>query len=131
MQQENNDYVPLVNGTPFSVLMDHAVAIKTLKSAPQREKYDQYPTFLQKSIFNKDNAIIATQKKSFDIRMEDANNLKEDGNQAFRELRFDDALLKYEMAISSFRFLLNHNENIRTEVGSRTRERVISNWVST
>ena len=50
--------------------------------------------------------------------MEDANNLKVDGNQAFRELRFDDALPKYVMAILSFRFLLNHNENIRTEVGS-------------
>ena len=63
--------------------------------------------------------------------MEDANNLKVDGNQAFRELRFDDALPKYEMAILSFRFLLNHNENIRTEVGSRTGEIIISNWAST
>ena len=63
--------------------------------------------------------------------MADANNLKVDGNQSFRGSRFDCALPKYEMLILSFRFLLNYNDNIRTEVGSRTREMTIYNWAST
>ena len=48
-----------VNGTPFNVLMQQAVKMKTAQSAPDRNKFDKWPRFYQNSVFAKEDVIAA------------------------------------------------------------------------
>ena len=52
---------------------------------------------------------------SFTERFDAAMAWKEDGNAAYREGRFDDALEKYKMSLSVFRYVENTNPNIKNE----------------
>ena len=104
-----------VDGTPFSVLMSQAIKIKSAQDAPTRSDYDKYPTFYKNSIFPRDEVINARQKPFVD-RMADALKFKREGNQAFDEKRYFDAITKYEMALSVFKYLENVNQNWKTEV---------------
>lgn len=104
-----------VNGTPFSVLMSQAIKMKSAQEAPTRSKYDTYPTFYKNSIFPYEEVINA-RKKTFGGRMNDALELKEAGNKAFEEKRYLDAIHRYEMTLSVFKYLNNTNDNWKTEV---------------
>ena len=104
-----------VDGTPFSVLMSQAIKMKTAQEAPSRSKYDAYPTFYKNSIFPHEE-VIKARAKSFYSRMDDAIEFKNQGNEAFVEKRYLDAITKYEIALSVFHYLENVNPNWKTEV---------------
>ncbi|KAL7528785.1 hypothetical protein ACHAWF_002713 [Thalassiosira exigua] len=89
-----------VDGTPFSVVMDRAVKLKTEQTKHLRKKYDEFPSFYANSIFPRDGVVDA-RKRQFDDRLAAATRMKEDGNAAYREGRLDDALSKYESALSN------------------------------
>jgi hypothetical protein len=104
-----------VDGTPFSVLMDRAVKLKNLQSKHDRIKYDARPSFYQNTIFPNDDVASARQLGKFDERLAAANHFKEEGNSSFRDGRLHDALIKYEMAASVFRFLENNNPEWKSQ----------------
>ena len=98
----------VIDGTPFSVLMDRAVKIKSSHAAAARKKYDALPSFLQSSLISSDEVAFA-RNLEFDDRIETAMTWKEDGNAAYREGRFDDALEIYKTSLHVFRYLLQTN----------------------
>jgi len=104
-----------IDGTPFSVLMERAAKIKSSQLAPARQKYDALPSFVQSSIFPSDEVTNARNLDSFTERFDAAMAWKEDGNAAYREGRFDDALEKYKMSLAVFRYVDNTNPNIKNE----------------
>jgi tetratricopeptide (TPR) repeat protein len=104
-----------VDGTPFSVLMDRAVKLKTLQSKHERIKYDAHPSFYGNTIFPNDEVAIARRLGQFDEKLAVANAMKEEGNSAYRDGRFRDALARYEMAASVFRYLENANPEWKTQ----------------
>ncbi len=104
-----------IDGTPFSVLMSQAVKLKTAQDAQSRSTYDSYPTFFRNSIFPREEVILA-RNKAFKDRMDDAIQLKNDGNIAVEEKCYDEAITKYEIAASLFRYLKNCNPDWKAEV---------------
>ena len=104
-----------LNGVPFSVLISQAAKLKTAQAAPSRSKYDTYPSFYQHSIYPRERVTLA-RCKQFRERMVDAIKMKNEGNEAFKCSRYDDAITQHEMAISVFRFLENVNPDWKTEV---------------
>ena len=105
-----------VEGIPFSVLMDRAVKLKQLQTKNESIKFNSYPSFLQNTIFPTNDDVIAARKQyTFSKRLETANQMKQEGNTNFREGRLDDALNKYEMALSVFRYLENTNPQWKSE----------------
>ena len=104
-----------VDGTPLSVLMDRAVKLKNLQSKHDRLKYDAHPSFYSNTIFPNDDVASARRLGQFDERFAAANHFKEEGNSSFRNGRFHDALMKYEMAASVFTFLENNNPEWKSQ----------------
>ena len=104
-----------IDGTPFSVLLDRAVKIKSSQSAALSSKYNALPTFVQCSIFPSDEVINARNLVIFSERLNTAMTWKEEGNASYRDGQFDDALEKYKMALSLFRHVENSNPNIKNE----------------
>ena len=105
-----------VEGIPFSVLMDRAVKLKQLQTKNESIKFNSYPSFLQNTIFPTNDDVMAARKQcTFSKRLETANQMKQEGNTNFREGRLDDALNKYEMALSVFRYLENTNPQWKSE----------------
>ena len=103
-----------INGTSFSVLMDQAIKIKTATLASSRKYYDSLPSFLQSSIFVTDDVINARNNDDFNERIQAAMTFKDDGNAAYREGRFDDAMRQYHMALHIFRYLENTNPDVHS-----------------
>ena len=58
--------------------------------------------------------INARNKNDFDERIKAAIAFKDDGNTAYREGRFDDAMRQYQMALHVFRFLENNNPDVHS-----------------
>ena len=90
-----------IDGTPFSVLMDRAMKLKTLQSKHERVKFDAYPSFYANTVFpsNNDDVIGARQLTRFNERLAIATRIKDEGNIAFRDGRMSDARTQYETAI--------------------------------
>lgn len=105
-----------VDGTPFSVIMNQAVKLKTAQMAPLRAEYDEYPTFYRNSIFPKDDAIVgARTASSFRKRLEEARRLKKLGNEEYGRGCFGASYAKYEDAVGVFKYLENKNPSWKTE----------------
>lgn len=104
-----------IDGTPFSVLLDRAVKIKSFQSSQLARKYNALPSFIQSSIFASDEVINARNADSFTERFDAAMTWKEDGNAAYREGRFDEAFENFKMSIALFRFVENTNPNVKKE----------------
>ena len=104
-----------IDVTPFSVLLDRAVKIKSSQSAHLAQKYNALPNFVQSSLFPSDEVINARNLCSFTEQFDAAMAWKEDGNAAYREGRFDVALEKYKMSLTLFRYVENSNPNIKNE----------------
>ena len=104
-----------IDGTPFSVLMDRAVKLKSSQTAHQSEKYNSFPSFYSGTIWPNEEATKARKLNAFLERLAAANLMKEEGNSAFRDGRLSDAMKKYEMALSVFRFLENTNPRWKSE----------------
>ena len=104
-----------IDGTPFSVLMDRAVTLKQQQTKHQRERYDLSPSFLSNSIFPNEDTMKARGLDSFNDRLGAAIRIKDEGNSAFRDGGLGDALSKYEMALSVFRYIENTNPKWKSE----------------
>ena len=105
-----------VEGIPFSVLMDRAVKLKQLQTKNESLKFNSYPSFYANTIFPANDDVMAARKQcTFSKRLETANQMKQEGNTNFRDGRLDDALNKYEMALSVFRYLENTNPQWKSE----------------
>lgn len=104
-----------VDGTPFSVLVNQAVKLKNARSAPLRSKFDRHPQFYQNSIFPREEVTQARRCKAFVDRMKEAEAIKQNGNEAFRNQIFSTAALHYEMAVAVWIYLENTNPNWRSE----------------
>mmetsp|Transcript_39421 Transcript_39421/g.80858 ORF Transcript_39421/g.80858 Transcript_39421/m.80858 type:complete len:395 (+) Transcript_39421:1641-2825(+) len=96
-------------GTPFSVLMNQAFRLKNAQLASSRSTFDSYPTFYQNSLFPQPEIVALRSSSSFEERLEGASKIKEEGNAAYYNNEYGDAVQKYEMAISVFRYLQNTN----------------------
>lgn len=105
-----------VNGTPFSVLMDRAVKLKSLQMSQERKNYDQMPSFYQHSIFNQYDDVKAVRNLDFVDRIAAARQMKKDGNNAFKKGLWDEAMMHYEKALSVFRYLENTNPEWKNQV---------------
>jgi hypothetical protein len=105
-----------VEGTPFSVLMERAVKLKSLRMGEERKKYDEMPRFYQNSIYPHEDVVSARNLAEFQDRLAAANDMKAAGNTAYREGRWSDALFQYEKALSVFRYLQNTNPSWKNEV---------------
>jgi tetratricopeptide (TPR) repeat protein len=107
-----------IDGTPFSVLINRAVKLKTLQSKHERVLFDSYPPFYANTVFpnsNNDDVDAARQLTRFDERLVIASSLKDEGNVAFHDGRLCDARTKYEMTVSIFRYLVNTNAEWKTQ----------------
>lgn len=96
-----------VDGTPFSILMDRAVKIKCLQSKRDRVKYDAFPAFYANTIYPNDEVTAVRRCSTFKERLDAAYRMKGEGNLSFRNGCFHDAVTKYGMAVSVFRYLDN------------------------
>lgn len=94
-----------VDGTPFSIHMDRAVKIKCMQSKRDRVKYDAFPEFYANTIYPNDDVLAARRLHTFQEQLDAASRMKEAGNEAFRNGCFHDAVTKYGMAVSVFRYL--------------------------
>ena len=101
-----------VGGTPFNVLMQQAVAMKTARHAVDRRRFDSLPRFRQNSMFATDE-MKGFRALGFQDRMAAAVRLKEEGTALFKggAERFVEAGLRYENAVAVFRYFENLNPN--------------------
>lgn len=104
-----------VDGTPFSVLMDRAVKLKSSQTAHLRAKYDAFPPFYADTICPNEEVAKVRALTLFSARLAAANGLKGEGNAAFRDGRLGDAAARYRAALSVFRYLENTNPRWKTE----------------
>jgi len=105
-----------VDGTPFSVLFDRAVKLKQIQTKSERIKYDSYPAFAITIYPNENDEVAAVRLlPTFTQQLEAANDMKQEGNTAFRDGRLEEALTKYESAVAVFRYLENTNDNWKKE----------------
>ena len=91
-----------IDGVPFSIMMDRAVKLKQLQTKDERLQYDSYPSFYANTIFQQHNVLAARSLNTFNEQLNAAEQMKEEGNAAFREGCLQDALNKYEMALSAY-----------------------------
>lgn len=104
-----------MDGTPFSVLMDRAVKLKTSQTAHERAKYDAFPSFYAGTICPNAEVAAVRALTEFSARLAAAHGMKEEGNAAFRGGRPDDARTRYQTALSVFRYLENTNPRWKSE----------------
>lgn len=104
-----------VDGTPFSVLFDRAVKLKQIQTKNERISYDSYPSFLASTIYPNIEVAAVRLLPTFNQRLDAANDMKQEGNTAFRDGHLEEALAKYESAIAVFRYLENTNDNWKKE----------------
>ena len=95
-----------VGGTPFRVLMDQAVKMKTADQAIFRSKFDKWPRFYQNSVFAGD-VVKAAREMEFPEMMEEAKKLKMTGNDAISKGDYMAANHCYEQALSVFKYAVN------------------------
>eukprot|EP00586_Coscinodiscus_wailesii_P001014 CAMPEP_0172481730 /NCGR_PEP_ID=MMETSP1066-20121228/7818_1 /TAXON_ID=671091 /ORGANISM="Coscinodiscus wailesii, Strain CCMP2513" /LENGTH=586 /DNA_ID=CAMNT_0013244297 /DNA_START=95 /DNA_END=1852 /DNA_ORIENTATION=+ len=125
-QRKKNPMNATIDGTPFSVIMNQAVKLKTARMAPLRSRYDKYAKFYQNSIFPHADVIRARNDDddddstnngggAFARRMTAAMRMKEEGNDNFRNGFFDEAYSKYERALVVFKYLENTNPSWKNE----------------
>ena len=98
-----------VDGTPFSVLMNQAVKMKSAQQAPMRENFDSWPRYYQNSIFASDEIKKARSNASFEEKMKFAESLKSGANELLGSGKLLDANHMYEQALSLFIWAENTN----------------------
>ena len=103
--------------SPFNEIMQQAVKLKGAQQAKERPKFDSYPKFYQNSMFATDEISEARQLPMHD-RIAKCRAMKEEGNKLFREKSYFDCTMKYERALSIFKYIENTCEGWKKKVGS-------------
>lgn len=113
-----------VDGTPFSILLDRAMKLKSFQLSSERSKYESYPKFIQNTIFHgwgdgdsaKEIRNIRRETIPMEQKFEVAERLKNQGKQYFENGHFREACSHYEMASGVFCYLKNKNPKWKDEV---------------
>ena len=95
-----------VDGTPFDVLMQQAVKMKTAQTAPDKKKFETWPRFYQNSVFSKED-VVAARLMDFDGRKEVAEKKKENGNDLLKKGKQMDANYQYEQCLAIWKWAEN------------------------
>ena len=95
----------MIDDTPFDVIMQQAMKLKTEQLAVNRRKYDASPLWYQHSLFSIDEVIEARNTLEFTELHDYGVQLKEKGNQEFKEGNILGAMNEYEKALSLFKWL--------------------------
>ena len=99
-----------VDGTPLGVMIERAAKLKMLQSSGERRRFDSYPATLQSTLYDEDIRVEHARKiVIFQDKLAVARAIKDDGNGAFGQQRFDDAIKLYAQALSIFHYLENEN----------------------
>ena len=106
---------PRLDGTPFNVLMQQAVKLKTHMHKIDRVKFDQWPKFYQNSAFVRDEQR-EERKLPFLDRMKVAKEYKKKGDGHFEETKdYLQASLNYEWALGLFKWATPKDKNWRNK----------------
>ncbi|OQS05952.1 hypothetical protein THRCLA_01972 [Thraustotheca clavata] len=96
----------MAKDSPFGNLMAEAVKLKGAQQAQLRPLWDSWPQYFQHSMFMTE-PIVSFREKSFDERIEAANEIKTKGNDFFMEKQYEEAVGQYEMALAIFKYCEN------------------------
>lgn len=122
MSTSNDPMQISIDGTPFSVLMDRAVKLKTAQEAGDKKDFKSRPKFVQDTIFHaygprKDEVVCSrSNNKSMAEKLHFADILRVEGNVHFKNERYNEAYECYSMAAGIFRYLENNNPKWKDEV---------------
>ena len=94
-------------GGGLNDLIQEAVRMKNSANAKLRTDFDASPSYLQHTMFSRDDVTAARALPSARERLEAATAIKENGNALFRAGKHRDAEFEYEHALATFRFLHN------------------------
>ena len=129
-----------IGGTPFNVLMQQAIALKTEHLAVDRRRYDSWPTWLRNSLIVSDVstsplpqwppvlillALLLQETKalrtlrSFSDRLSVADRWKDVGNERYRDEDFDGAIVLYERALGLWEWVETSVADWRRTVSRR------------
>lgn len=112
-----------IDGTPFSVLMDRAVKLKSKQVDDEKKVFNSYPKFVQDTIFDaygdrKEEVINArASDKSIKEKLIQADKFRTEGNECFKNKNYAGAYRCYTIASGVLRFIENKNSNWKNEVG--------------
>ncbi len=103
-----------INGTPFSVLMQQAVKMKTAQTAVDKVKFEKWPRFYQNSVFAKPE-VVAARGADFPDRIEFAIKMKDAGNDFLKQGGYLDANHAYEQALAVFKWAENTDPDFKNK----------------
>ena len=90
--------------TEFGSMMKHAMGIKSAQMEQDRKRFETWPTFLQNSMWERNEETLRLRELPVDERMEGAAALKEQGNEFFRNKQYASAVEHYEAAVGVYRY---------------------------
>ncbi|KAH8074139.1 FK506 binding protein [Aureococcus anophagefferens] len=102
-----------IDGTPFGVLMQQAVKLKTHVHKVDRVKFDRWPKFYQNTAFIKDDQKAERAIEDFDARMAVAQRYKAAADAHLRGGDPMQAGMHYEWAAGLFRWATTLDDNWR------------------
>ena len=91
-------------GTEFGNIMKHAMGIKSAQMEQDRKKWETWPTFLQNSMWERNEEALRLRDLPASERLEGAAKIKEQGNDFFKRQKFSSAVECYEAAVGVFRY---------------------------
>ena len=103
----------MVDGTPFNVLMQQAVKLKTHVHKIDRVRFDAWPKFYQNTAFVKDEHK-NERTLAYEERMARARAYKERGDAAFKAGKMIEACNEYEACGGLFKWATTLREDWRT-----------------
>ena len=86
-------------GTEFGNIMKHAMGIKSAQMEQDRKKWETWPTFLQNSMWERNEEALRLRDLPASERLEGAAKIKEQGNDFFKRQKFSSAVECYEAAV--------------------------------
>ena len=95
-----------IEGTPFSVLMQQAVKLKSESGKPFRRHYDALPRYVQESMFATEQTV-ERRLLPFEGRYEASCSLNEEGKRLFKGGDFGSSMVKFQEALSLWHYVEN------------------------
>jgi len=86
-------------------ILQDAVKLKSAQMGQKRKQYETWPYFVQHTLFHSEKEDFkAWRQMPYDEKMLQAEKIKEEGSQLYKEKKFSDAVDKYEEAPSLFHY---------------------------
>uniref|UniRef100_A0A6S8DKS7 Uncharacterized protein n=1 Tax=Aureoumbra lagunensis TaxID=44058 RepID=A0A6S8DKS7_9STRA len=93
----------MIDGTPFNVIMQQAVKLKTHRHKIDRVKFDRWPKFYQNAAFVRDEQRVE-RTLPYSERMQKAEEYKSIADELFRKSDYLRAGIHYEYALGLFKW---------------------------